>query len=90
MKFIISLLLLVSTSFAFAETIKVEVNGMVCSMCAQGIEKKFKKMDAVKSIKVDLDNKLVEIETGENQSLTDEVITKNIQDSGYNVGSIKR
>lgn len=90
MKYILMTLLFVSSSFVFAETVKVEVNGMVCSMCAQGIEKKFKKIDAVEGIKVDLDNKVVEIQIKEKKALSDEVITKHIQDAGYNVGSIKR
>lgn len=83
------MMLLISTT-AFAETIKVEVNGMVCSMCAQGIEKKFKKLDVVKNIKVDLDTKVVQIDLLENQSLDDEVVTKFITEAGYNISSIKR
>ncbi|MFA7613753.1 MAG: heavy metal-associated domain-containing protein [Candidatus Caldatribacteriota bacterium] len=88
-KFILVALLLSSFSL-WAKTIKVEVSGMVCSMCAQGIEKKFKKMDVVNSIKVDLDTKLVHIELDDDQDISDEVITKNIVDSGYNVAKIIR
>ncbi len=90
MKKILVALLMVSSLTTWAESIKVEVNGMVCSMCAQGIEKKFKKMDVVKSIKVDLDTKVVHIELLENQTLDDEVVRKNIVDSGYNVAKIIR
>ncbi|HLT23395.1 MAG TPA: heavy metal-associated domain-containing protein [Bacteriovoracaceae bacterium] len=90
MKKILVALLMVSSLTSWAESIKVEVNGMVCSMCAQGIEKKFKKMDVVKSIKVDLDTKVVHIELLENQTLDDEVVRKNIVDSGYNVAKITR
>lgn len=90
MRFLLLMMFMFSTSLAFAETIKVEVNGMVCSMCAQGIEKKFKKMDEVKSIQVDLDTKVVHIELMDNQTLTDDIVTKNIVDSGYNVAKIIR
>lgn len=90
MKFIFAVLLVSMSSFSFAESIKVTVNGMVCSMCAQGIEKKFKKMDAVKEIKVDLDNKIVILETKDKQDIEDAVITKMITESGYNVSNIKR
>lgn len=90
MKFLFLMMILISTSFVSAETIKVEVNGMVCSMCAQGIEKKFKKLDVVKTIKVDLDTKVVQIELLENQSLDDQTVTKFITESGYNVGAISR
>lgn len=90
MKLLFSLFLVFSFSSAYAESIKVTVNGMVCSMCAQGIEKKFKKLDSVKTIKVDLDNKLVLLETVADKKLDDAVITNMITESGYNVSSIKR
>ena len=64
--------------------------GMVCSMCAQGIEKKFRKLEEVKSIKVDLTSKIVSIETNEPQDLSDDKITKIITEAGYNVASIER
>lgn len=89
-KIITVFLFLVSLSSWAQTTIKVEVSGMVCSMCAQGIEKKFKKLDVVKSIKVDLDSKMVQIELLDKQTLDDDVITKYIVDSGYNVAKITR
>ena len=90
MKFIFAALLMSVSSLTMAESIKVSVNGMVCSMCAQGIEKKFKKLDALKDIKVDLDNKVVMLETKEKQDIDDALITKMITESGYNVSNIKR
>ena len=78
------------SSVAMAKSISVQVKGMVCSMCAQGIEKKFKKMPEVKNIKVDLDKKIVSIETNDTQDLTDEHITKIITEAGYNVANIER
>ena len=90
MKFIFAALLMSMSSLVIAESIKVTVNGMVCSMCAQGIEKKFKKIDAVKNIKVDLDSKIVMLETKEKQDIDDATITKMITESGYNVSNITR
>ena len=63
---------------------------MVCSMCAQGIEKKFKNESSVKNLKVDLDEKLVTIHTHEGKDVSDEVITKLITEAGYNVAEISR
>ncbi len=40
-------------------SMKVTVNGMVCSFCAQGIEKSISKMDETKAVFVDLKNKVV-------------------------------
>jgi mercuric ion binding protein len=71
---------------AFAGEITVKVKGMVCSMCAQGIEKKFKAA-GMEKVHVNLDEKIVHLE-GEN--LSDEVITKLITEAGYNVADIER
>ena len=75
---------------AFAGVVNVKVSGMVCSMCAQGIEKKFKNESAVKDLKVDLDQKLVTINTHEGKDVSDEVIKKLITEAGYNVAEISR
>jgi copper chaperone CopZ len=75
---------------AAAETIKVSVNGLVCSFCATGIEKTFKKQAAVSDITVDLDHKLVTILTRPGQKLDDATITRLITASGYSVTGIAR
>jgi periplasmic mercuric ion binding protein len=73
-----------------AKEIQVKVSGMVCSMCAQGIQKKFSKFEQIEKIKVDLDQKIVSISTKENQDLSNEKITDVITEAGYNVTSIQR
>jgi mercuric ion binding protein len=59
-------------------------------MCAQGIQKKFSKLPEVKDLKVDLDSKLVSINTKEGKSLADSKIKELITEAGYNVASIER
>ena len=75
---------------ANAETIKTSVNGMVCAFCATGIEKSFKQQPAVQSVNVDLDNRLVTVETKKGQTLDDATCTKLITDAGFSVVSIQR
>jgi len=82
--------LLMMTTGAFAKEINVKVSGMVCSMCAQGIEKKFKTDPSVKSVDVNLDNKLVKISTHEGKDVEDTLIKKYITEAGYNVAEITR
>ena len=90
-KFIMIAILLVTMSgTAFAETIKATVNGLVCSFCATGIEKTFKKQPAVEDVKVDLDTKLVTIRTKKGKRLDDKTITSLIKDAGYSVTDITR
>ena len=75
---------------AYAATIHVTVDGLVCSFCATGIEKTFKQQTAVDTVKVDLDSKLVTIETKPEESLDDVTIKKLITDAGYTVTNIHR
>jgi len=87
---ILSLILITMAGSAYAKTIKVTVNGMVCAFCVTGIEKTFKKQPAVSDIKVDLDNKLVTVTTSDKKDLDDATIKKLITDAGYTVTDIKR
>lgn len=70
-------------------SMKITVNGMVCSFCAQGIEKSIMKMEDTKAIFVDLKNKLVVIEAKEGKKLDEKVISQEIKDSGYDVVKIE-
>jgi mercuric ion binding protein len=90
MKKIIVLALCIFSPAIFAKDITVKVKGMVCSMCAQGIQKKFSKIPEVKEIKVDLDAKVVSIITKDDSDLSDSKITEVITEAGYNVASIER
>ena len=77
-------------STAHAETIKASVNGLVCAFCATGIEKTFKAEPAVETVHVDLETKLVTINTKLDQKIDDATVTKLITDAGYSVTNITR
>ena len=87
---ILTLATLCMASPAMADTIKVSVNGLVCSFCATGIEKTFKAQPAVAQIVVDLEHKLVTIDTKPKQMMDDATITKLITNSGFSVTGIER
>lgn len=93
MKRIITIAVAAAIAFASvlaeAAQITVGVQGMVCSFCAQGIEKKFKADPAVATVKVDLKKKVVLLTTREGQTLDEATIRKNIMDSGFNVTSVE-
>ncbi len=90
-KFLMLLTILtVMPGAAKAETIKVSVNGLVCAFCATGIEKTFNKQATVDKVKVDLENKLVTINTKPDQTLDDKTVTGLITDAGYSVTGITR
>jgi copper chaperone CopZ len=84
--FAISLLALSQAALA---SMKITVNGMVCSFCAQGIEKNILKLDETKAVLVDLKNKVVIVEAKEGKTLNEKLIKEEITDSGYDVVSIE-
>ncbi len=90
MKKILLMAIIVFSPTAFTKEISVKVSGMVCSMCAQGIQKKFSKISEVKEIKVDLDSKIVTITTKDDLDIQDSKIKELITEAGYNVASIER
>jgi copper chaperone CopZ len=75
---------------AAADTIQATVNGMVCGFCATGIEKTFKAQPEVKTVDVDLENKLVTIHTREGRTIDDSKITTLLGGAGYSVMGIVR
>jgi copper chaperone CopZ len=75
---------------AMAETIHVGVDGLVCAFCVKGIESSFMKNEAVNTVEVDLDKKLVTLITKPDKKLEDAVIKEAITDAGYNVTNIHR
>jgi copper chaperone CopZ len=89
-KKILLMAIIVFSPTAFTKEISVKVSGMVCSMCAQGIQKKFSKISEVKEIKVDLDSKIVTITTKDDLDIQDSKIKELITEAGYNVASIER
>ena len=90
-KYLITLTIMFAlTAAVSAETIKATVNGMVCGFCATAIEKTFKRQTEVKSVNVDLKNRLVTIDTKQGQTLEDAKVGQLLKNSGYSVVKIDR
>lgn len=75
---------------AAEESASIKVAGMVCSFCAQGVQKRLEQTGAVKSVVVDLDNHTVRIEFLVGKTLTDTEISLALEKAGYNVMSVER
>lgn len=73
-----------------AQSVRVEVNGMVCAFCAQGIRRTFDREPATADILVSLENRLVAIEFKPGMEISDEKITDHLTDAGYDVVAITR
>ena len=70
--------------------IAVEINGMVCSFCVQGIERKLGSLPATQATKVDIKNHVVNITLRPGQSISDDQLRKLIRDAGFDVRNIRR
>ena len=80
--------LLSQAAFA-AQTIKANVNGMVCAFCAQGIEKKMRALSQTQAVYVNLKQRVVAVELKDGQTLSQEKVKAIIKDAGYDVTSIE-
>ncbi len=89
-KFFVIVILTSLSSLSFGKEVKVTVNGMVCSFCAQGIHKKLSAQEAVKSVDVSLSNHIVKVELKDGKDLDDKTITQILTDAGYSVSRIER
>lgn len=77
-----------SAMSTIGKTVKVDVPGMVCQMCVQGMKKNFSSLvnNPEEDVLVDLDNKTVTVKF--NSEVTEELIKEKIQDAGYNANVI--
>ena len=64
------------------------VNGLVCEFCARALEKTIGNQEEVKSINVDLKQKVVIVNLFDGKSLEEEKLISLINDAGYDVTEI--
>jgi periplasmic mercuric ion binding protein len=93
MKSLINLLLCLFVVFGAsveAATIEMNVNGLVCAFCAQGIEKQLRKFPATADVVVSLEHKLVAVALKEGQDIPDADLRRALTNAGYSVTAINR
>lgn len=89
-KFLLATLLLGLSPLVVAQTIEMDVNGLVCGFCAQGIEKTLKDLPATAGVFVSLEHHLVAVKLKDGTNIDDEALRKALRDSGYTVVGIRR
>jgi periplasmic mercuric ion binding protein len=72
-----------------ARTVKLSVNGMVCSFCAQGIEKRLTKMPETGPLYINLAQKVVLVEPKAGQRIDIDKVRAEITDAGYDVTAVE-
>lgn len=88
--FILASMLTMSAAAAPAATIEMDVNGLVCAFCAQGIEKKLHTFPATADVVVSLEQKLVAVSTKDGQDISDDQLKDALTKAGYTVKAIRR
>jgi copper chaperone CopZ len=87
---VLSALLLLASASAQAATIEMNVNGLVCAFCAQGIEKQLRKFPATADVIVSLEHKLVAVAVKDGQDIPDTELRRALTNAGYTVKAIQR
>ena len=80
---------------AYAKTIKIGVEGMVCDFCAQSIQKVFLKQPGVEKVDVNLNNgrviiKMADVFRDDEDGISNDRIVKLFLNAGYDVIAIMR
>jgi copper chaperone CopZ len=87
---LLALLLAGFSAMASAKTIRIDVNGLVCAFCAQGIEKTLKTFPETQAVYVNLEHHLVAVQLKGDSDIDDAALRKAITDAGYAVVGIQR
>lgn len=88
--FTLTLTLACASSSVLAGTIEMQVNGLVCGFCAQGIEKTLRNNPATADVLVSLEDHLVAVATKDKSDISDNDLRKALTDAGYTVKAITR
>jgi len=87
--FVVAFLMIPNSSNAqateTAETvfIKVEVDGLSCPFCAYGLEKKIKKIETAKDIKIELEEGELTFNVKNSHQPTKDELTSIVKDAGF-------
>ena len=89
-KLLTAALLMGAASLASAQTIEMDLIGLVCACCAHGIEKSLKAFPATGAVFVSLENRIVAVQLKDGGDIDDSALRKAITDAGYTVVAIRR
>ncbi len=66
-RLLILLFLVLQLQSVWSRTVEIDVHGMTCAFCVDGLQRKFRRMQAVSKVQVSLKLKKVRLVTEENQ-----------------------
>lgn len=87
-------LLLAATSVALSQgperTIEMQVDGLVCGFCAQGIRKDLTAQASISDVLVDLEHGTVAVALREGRDIDDETLRRSLEKSGFSLKHVRR
>ena len=79
----IKLLLLFSLFLYEPQIVEVKIKGMVCSFCAQGLQKSIGRLKEVEKVEINLKKGYAKITVKEGKTLPMDEVKEIIKDAGY-------
>ena len=79
----IKLLLLFSLFLSEPQIVEVKIKGMVCSFCAQGLQKGIGKLEEVEKVEINLPKGYAKITVKKGKKLSMNEVEEIIKDAGY-------
>lgn len=74
-----------AAALAGSSLYRITVSGMVCSFCAQGIEKRLQAIPGTQSVRINLAKGFVEVTARPGAKIDADTLKRAIQDAGYAV-----
>ncbi|MGH7614399.1 MAG: heavy-metal-associated domain-containing protein [Gemmatimonadales bacterium] len=72
------------------DSLRLTVDGMVCSLCAYGVERRLKKLDHVQHVQVELDSGLVVLVLEPGAALADSALAREVRKAGFALRHVGR
>ncbi len=72
------------------DSLRLTVDGMVCSLCAYGVERRLEKLGQVEQVQVNLDSGLVVVSLKPGAAVSDSTLAEEIRKSGFALRGIER
>ncbi|WP_457668205.1 heavy-metal-associated domain-containing protein [Thiolapillus sp.] len=70
-------------AYAAGTQYEIQVNGLACPFCAYSIEKKFRKIDGVQNVNVELEAGKVIVDTADGIKLTEPQLIELFKEAGF-------
>lgn len=90
LKTVVSLLLILGSSYTNAQITKAEIRatGLTCSMCSNAINKQLKSLTEVLNVETDLNTNTFSVTLKENNELNPKIFKDKVEKAGFFIGSL--